>query len=195
MIKEIVERRSIRKYLDKPVPQEVLMDVLEAARIAPSEHNIQPWKYVVLTGEKKDKFLDVMEKGFAREKGENKYYTKTKGFSFATHSLRILRTAPVLLAVYRTNGKDIEDNDYTIDDRFESLFDILSIGASIENLILEAQAQGLGSLWTGTYGYAYPELREFLGENKMLVSVVALGYPDEAPAARPRKTMEEITEF
>ncbi len=195
MIKQITERRSIRKYKNQEVPQKVLLQILEAARLAPSGHNKQPWKFIVLTGNKKEELLDAMARGLEREKGENKYLKETtKGFPFATHTIRVLRTAPVIIAVVLTAGKEIEA-EKTIDDRFVELFDTVSIGAAIENLLLEAHNQGLGTLWAGAYCYAYPEVKEFFNQNATIVSLVAVGYPDETPNPRPRKSLEEIVEF
>lgn len=195
MISQITERRSIRKYKNQDVSREVILDILEAARLSPSGHNKQPWKFIVLTGSKKEAFLDAMARGLEREKGENKYLKDTtRGFPFATHTIRILRAAPVIIAVVLTAGKEIEA-EKTIDDRFVELFDTVSIGAAVENLILEAQSQGLGTLWAGAYCYAYPEVKEFFNQNATIASIVAVGYPDENPAPRPRKSIEEIVEF
>lgn len=71
----------------------------------------------------------------------------------------------------------------------------LSIGAAIENMLLEAAKLGLGTLWIANSCFAYPELVECVGTDDHLVSIVALGYPDECPNMRPRKAMEDIVEY
>jgi len=48
-IEVIKTRRSIRRYLDKEIPEDILMDILDCARLAPSGHNVQPWRFVVVT--------------------------------------------------------------------------------------------------------------------------------------------------
>ncbi len=65
-------------------------------------------------------------------------------------------------------------------------------GASIQNLLLAATDKGIGSLWICDIYFAYPELSAWLGEEGQLVAAVALGYPEESPAPRPRKPLEEI---
>ena len=60
----IHERRSIRKYQDKSVPEEYIDQILEAARVAPSAKNRQPWKYIVFGGKYKKELLMAMETGY-----------------------------------------------------------------------------------------------------------------------------------
>lgn len=63
----IYERRSIRHFLDKPVSREIIEQILDAGRVAPSAKNRQPWKYIVFGGEDKDELMTCMEKGVLRE--------------------------------------------------------------------------------------------------------------------------------
>ena len=63
----IYDRRSIRKYQDREVPTEYIEQLIDAARMAPSAKNRQPWKYIVYTGDGKQKLTDAMEKGIERE--------------------------------------------------------------------------------------------------------------------------------
>lgn len=103
-------------------------------------------------------------------------------------------TAPVLIVVLNNNGKSPFDA-IDADSRFVEIFDTLSIGASIENMLLKATELGLGTLWIANTCYAYKELTEYLGTNLQLVGAIALGYADEAPSQRPRKAMEDIVEY
>ena len=60
MIKEIEMRRSIRKYIDKPVEDEKIAEILESARLAPSGNNTQPWQYIVVKSEEmKQKIMEA----------------------------------------------------------------------------------------------------------------------------------------
>lgn len=70
----IVTRRSIRKYKADLVPHEMIEAILKAGTYAPSAKNRQPWKYIVYSGESKEKFLDEMEKGLVRERDGKKYF-------------------------------------------------------------------------------------------------------------------------
>lgn len=89
--------------------------------------------------------------------------------------------APVLLLVFREP-----------DDGWRAM-DYLSIGAAVEHICLAAVNEGLGALWIGDTVYTEQEIRaRFDCTDLELVCAVALGYPAEAPAARPRKTMQDI---
>ena len=81
------------------------------------------------------------------------------------------------------------------DDRFVEICDTLSIGASIENMLLKATEIGLGTLWIANTCYAYKELTEYLETTQQLVGAIALGYADEKPIQRPRKQLEDIVEY
>jgi len=84
---------------------------------------------------------------------------------------------------------------HTIGQNFDDLVNVQSIGAAIQNMLLAAQDLGLGSLWICDVFYAYEDLLGWLGESCQMVAAVSLGYPDEAPAARPRKPVSEVTRW
>ena len=191
----IEERRSIRKYTNQPVEKAVIEEVIQAAALAPSAKNRQPWKYLVYAGVEKEKLLDQMEIGLYREREVSPILPESAfGLPDAYNTLRIMREAPVILVVLNTNGRTPYEEIDT-DHRISEICDTLSIGASIENLILKATELGLGTLWIANTFFAYPELVEYIGTEYQLVSAIALGYPAEEPNARPRKPLEEILEF
>lgn len=191
----IEERRSIRKYTNQPVEKAVIEEVIRAAALAPSAKNRQPWKYLVYAGAEKEKLVDQMEIGLYREREVSPILPESAfGLPDAYNTLRIMREAPVILAVLNTNGRNPYEEIDT-DHRISEICDSLSIGASIENLILKATELGLGTLWIANTFFAYPELVEYIGTEYQLVSAIALGYPAEEPNARPRKPLEEILEF
>ena len=66
MIQAILDRRSVRQYADRPVPPELVTQVLQAGILAPSAGNRQPWKFVVVTGHSKADALAAMERGLQR---------------------------------------------------------------------------------------------------------------------------------
>ncbi|WP_407399483.1 nitroreductase family protein [Treponema sp.] len=192
MLKEIENRRSIRKYLEKDVPDELLKDIIEAARLAPSGHNVQPWKFIILRGERKAETITAFEKGLEREKGNDKFLEGcTKEFPFATHTLRLMKAAPVIIAVLCTRGKNLGET-MSVDQHMTQLIDMMSVGAAIENLLLEANSIGLGTLWIGAHFYAYPELKEVLKTENLIAGFINVGWPDENPKPRPRKPFDEI---
>lgn len=196
MIDSIIRsRRSIRKYLDKDVPVELIDKVLEAGRRAPSAKNRQPWKYIVFGNEKKGALVQCMERGLFREENGIPLLPKSRfGIPDAKNTLRIMNEAPVIIVVMNTNGMypfSLIDGD----ERITEICDSLSIGASIENMLLMAQDLGLGALWIGNTCFAYTELMEYVASAGQLVGAIALGYADEQPVQRPRKNMNEIIEY
>lgn len=105
-----------------------------------------------------------------------------------------MRQAPIIIIVLNTNAKSPflpVDND----ERIAELCDMLSIGASIENMLLAAEELGLGTLWIANTCFAYKELVSYLQTEQQLVGAVAVGYPDETTSQRPRKQLYEVAEY
>lgn len=194
VLKEIYTRRSIRKYEEKPISKDVLEQIIDAGRVAPSAKNRQPWKYLVYSGEEKDKLLAVMEKGIEMEEINPRLPLSVSGIPDAKNTLRIMETAPIVIIVLNTNGKS-PFLQLDVDDRFKEMNDLLSIGASIENMLLKAEELNIGTLWIGNTCFAYQELAEYVGTTSELVGAIALGYRAETPSMRPRKKMEDIVMY
>lgn len=191
----IYERRSIRKFQHKDVPTELLNKVLDAGRVAPSAKNRQPWKYIVFGNESKKKLLKAMEDGLQREeKGITDLPKSQHGIADAKNTLRIMREAPVIIAVINTNAQSPFlpiDND----ERITEICDSLSIGAAVENMLLAAQQLGLGALWIANTCFAYRELTAYINTNEQLVCAIAIGYANENPNPRPRMSLDQIVEY
>ncbi|MBR5513798.1 MAG: nitroreductase family protein [Ruminococcus sp.] len=191
----IYKRRSIRKYLDKEVPKELIEQIIDAGRMSPSAKNRQPWRYIVLGGESKSEFLEYMWKGILREENESVLLPNShNGISDAKNTWNIMLQAPILIVILNTNGKNPFDM-VDADGRFVEICDTLSIGASIENMLLKATEIGLGTLWIANTYYAYKELTKYLETTQQLVGAIALGYAAETPPQRPRKKPEDIVEY
>lgn len=135
-----------------------------------------------------------MEKGINREKTNPLLPKSANGIIDAEYTLNIMKQAPVIITVINTNGinpfKKID-----ADTKVTDICDILSIGASVENILLEATELGIGTLWIANTFFAYPELVNFIGTENQLVSAIALGYPEESPNARLRKPLKDIIEY
>ena len=116
------------------------------------------------------------------------------GIPDAKNTLSIMEETPIIIIVLNTNGKT-PFNEVNTDDRITEIFDTLSIGASIENILLKAEELGLGTLWIANTCFAYKELVTYLDTTKQLVGAIALGYANEHPLQRPRKSMDEIVEY
>lgn len=195
MISEIYDRRSIRKFIDKPIPQEDIADIIQSGLKAPSSKNRQPWKYIVVQGNAKKEMLRVFRQGIEREENGNALLPQSKQhISAAKHTVDIMAGAPVIVFVVNTLGKNILE-DLTPEEHIFEICNIQSISASIENMLLTATGKGIGSLWICDIYFAYSELCEWLGSDGQLIAAIAFGYPNESPNERPRKKIEDIVEW
>lgn len=191
----IYNRRSIRKFLKKDISKEIIESMIDAGRMAPSAKNRQPWKYIVYGGTNKDELLAYMEKGLLREEqGEPILPNSGQGIADAKNTLKIMKEAPVIIIVLNTNGTT-PFTEIDADHRVTEICDTLSIGASIENILLKAEEIGIGTLWIANTCFAYPELVSYLKTSHQLVGAIAVGYANESPTPRPRKELTDILEF
>jgi len=178
----ILGRRSIRKYLDKPIEPDVLQDIIEGALMAPSAVNNQPWYFVVVQSavqmEKlKEIFQDIslcnkpnLEKRFPNHP---EVVSETLGF------LAGLGNVSVCVLVFLL--KPSEDYDIVA---------VQSVSAAIENLCIMAYNQGIGSCWMTApleTGFGPVLEREFAPDAGKFVAAVTLGYPAISPQAPKRK--------
>lgn len=191
MIKAIEDRRSIRKYQQKEVERQDLMEIIRAGMLAPSSKNRQPWKFVVVTGESKQEMLEVFEKGLKRERTAPLLTESAEHLSGAEHTLNILRQAPAVIFIVNPLGLDLK-RPLTPEERVYEICNAQSVGAAAENMTLAATELGLGSLWICDTYFAYEELSRWLHTEGELFAAMAIGYGNEAPAARPRKAVSEI---
>lgn len=183
-LKETIEkRRSIRSFKKDDISNEVIEDLLNCGRLAPSAKNRQPWEFVVLRGVLKDRIVSIMEKSVARST-EKEERAKLGCPSSVLATTKVIKEAPILILVFR------EKNENWI------IGDNLSIGACIENIILRATDLNLGSLWIRDIAYTAKEIAESVGyEHLELNSAISIGYPNQFPNARPRKSLKEISNF
>lgn len=194
-MKEIIERKSIRKYKPDAVKKGDIEKIIQAGILAPSAKNRQPWKYIIYTDSSKNDLLDIMEKGLLRERDGDRLLPKSQnGLPDAFHTLKVMRAAPVLIIIENINGRS-PYLDIDADNRITEICDTLSIGASVQNILLAATALGYGSLWIANTCFAYPELVDYIGIKGQLVGAVSLGIADENPNSRPRKDISEVMEF
>lgn len=196
VLAEIISaRRSIRQFTDLPVSKEILERLLEAARLAPSAKNRQPWKFIVLQGQSKTDMLNAFRNGLIRERDLGDFLSHYNHYiGGAEHSVTILEQAPAVILVINTNSRPVTTT-VDIEERIAQNCDIQAIGAAIQNMLLTATAMGLGTLWVCDYYFAYPELMEWLSEPGDLLAMVAVGWPGEAPSSRPRKDLNDIIEW
>ena len=192
-MKEILDRRSIRKFQERLVEKSLIEAVIQAAIKAPSAKNRQPWRFIVVEStEERQKMYQAMAAGIEREcTGKALLPNSGRHITDAKHSLEIMKQAPVVIFVMNPKGIPPAGERSTEEDIYQ-ICNIQSIGAAIENLLLEAVSLGLGGLWICNTYFAYEELMNWLQEEGELMAAVALGYPAESPKARPRKPLEEV---
>ena len=168
MLEAIYKRRSIRHFLQKPIPQEDLDQILEAGMWAPSEKNAQPWKFIVIRGAERKAMVKCLKEGIMKNrKGEENAIFGEKYEKFipsAIYTARVLEQAPVIVFVMNTKGLNYRE-DHPKDEYLMELADIQSISAAIQNMCLEATNRNIGSLWTCNVFFAYDELKEWLHED------------------------------
>ena len=184
----IAARRSIRKFKSDPLPDEALQAILKAAIQAPSAKNRQPWRFVVVRGDKRADMVRIMREGIAKAKVQGENVGSSEG------SADVMDQAPVTVFIFNPHGLH-PWLTRSIDQSFQDVVNIQSIGAAIQNMLLAALDIGLGSLWICDVFVAYDELLNWLGEKSQMIAAVSLGYADENPEARPRMPINEVTRW
>jgi len=182
----IAQRRSIRRFKDTPITDELIEQLLTAATQAPSGKNIQPWRFIVVKEDKRAEMVRIMRQGIESAQAQGMSLGSSVG------SAKIMEQAPVTIFVFNANGIP-PDQERTVDDTLWDAVNIQSIGAAIQNMLLAAQDLGIGTLWICDVFYAYGELCTWLEQTSQMIAAVSLGYPDEQPNARPRKPLDEVT--
>lgn len=162
----IQKRRSVRKYKEDPIPEKDLMRVLEAARLAPSGKNFQPWKFIIV----KDKAL------------KEKLAQASAGQFF-------MAEAPIIIV-----GCGFPDNCYAHMGRYMKSWSV-DVTIALEHLILQAQEEGLGTCWIGSFEEKEVKTILNIPENVKVLALTPLGYPDEIPRFRGRKILDEIISY
>ncbi len=195
MIPAIYDRRSIRKFLEKPISKEDMTDIIQSGLKAPSSKNRQPWKYIVVQGKAKEEMLNIFRRGIQREEHEDALLPQSRQhIAAARHTVHIMAEAPVIVFVVNSLGKSILE-DLMPEERISEICNIQSVSASIQNMLLAATEKGIGSLWICDIFFAYAELCEWLDSDGQLIAAIAFGYPDEFPEERPRKGVDDVVEW
>ena len=184
----IKARRSIREFKADPIERETIETLLEAAVLAPSAKNSQPWRFTVVVQEKRDEMLRVLRKGIENREAEG------EDIGTIQWTIQAMEQAPLTVLVHNADGI----HPWKARKEHESWWDIAtvqSVGAAIQNLLLAATELGLGSLWIADVWEAYAEIAEWLGTDDQLVAAVSFGYPDAEPPTPPRKPMEDVVRW
>lgn len=184
LYKLIRKRRSIRKYKTDPVPRPVIERLLEAASWAPSGKNLQNWRFFVLCGNYRDQYLQYSQKSWDTIRPVLERRLKPSLYQFTERFFYTLGEAPVVIFAY--NQPHPEENNQT---------SLGSVYMAVQNLLLAAEAEGLGTCAMGSPLEVQKEVDVFLGvtgTDLQLVCGVTLGYPDHEPPAAPRQ-LDRVT--
>lgn len=196
-ISEIVTRRSIRHFISKEVSDENIKGIIEAGMWAPSEHNEQPWRFIVIRGDERKNLVRALKKGIQKNRSEKDAIFGDgyeKYIPAAIYTARILEQAPVIIFVMNGKGQDYH-KPRSVAEYLTELTDIESISAAIQNMCLEATARGIGSLWTCNIFFAYDEIKEWIHSDGEMVAAIAFGYTDREVKPLPRKPLESLIEY
>jgi len=186
-------RRSVKEYSPKEISNEVLFRILEASRWAPSAHNAQPWRFIVIQDSAtKRKLAKAMASRWNKDMSKNGVL-KEQRESLIKASVERFENAPIIIIVCLT----MEDMDEYPDDRrkkIEYVIAVQSVAAAIENMLLAAHGEGLGSCWFCAPLFCQDVVRKILKIPQYVdpQALITLGYPADRPNPPPRKTLEEI---
>jgi len=187
------QRRSIRKYTEQTVPVETIRKILEAGTWAPSAHNAQPWQFIVLTEEdSKCDLADAMAEVWLKEL-EKDGLPKIMREASVRNSADRFSNAPVLILACLS----LEDMDAYPDEKRktnERDLAVQSLGAAIQNLLLVAHDEGLGTCWYCAPIFCKEAVRDTLKIPSEVEpqALITLGYPAEQPNPPVRKPLEYV---
>ncbi|TCS80532.1 nitroreductase family protein [Pectinatus cerevisiiphilus] len=177
MLKEIQNRRSIRKYLPKDVDDELILQLLASARYAPSGSNTQPWHFLIV-----------------RDKKQQSKIVR------ADHNQTWMLTAPVFIVCAADINTRITNNTTNINlDENCALPELKLIirdsAIAIEHIVLEAEHLGIATCWTAWFNQ--DEMKKAINAptNLYICAVLTVGFADEAPTPRPRKKLIDLINY
>ncbi len=192
LLDTIRSRRSIRRFEDRPVDSAVIFQLLEAARWAPSAHNRQPWRFAVITSAaQRDRLARAMGARFRSD-------LEADGLASAETNARVTRSyerisqAPALI-VFFLSMADMDQYSDPRRQRLERNMAVQSVALSVQNMMLLAHAQGLGSCWICGPLFCPDVVRDTLDlpVDWEAQGLLAVGYPAERrdKARHPVETM------
>ncbi len=171
----VKNRRSIRRYLERPVEREKILACIEAVRLAPSADNVQPWRFLIIDDPE-------LKAKFAQEVFSGIYFIS----KFAAKAPVLIMILGRLDIIANRIGKQIQNIH----------FYLIDIGIAGEHIVLQAEELGLGSCWIGWFNIR--KARKFLKipRKYKIVSLMAMGYYEKRPTReKKRKELEEIAWF
>lgn len=176
-------RRSVRKYKNAKISQADLEKILNAACMAPSSKNTQPWYFVAVCDEgEKSYILEIMQQVAAQMKAPlEEYFKERPDVAAQTLSfIKSLGSASIYVLVFAQKSYD-ESSESALTQ---------SIAAAVENLCLAATGLGLGTCWMRApinVGFAQTFKDRYAKDKGQMLAMLTLGVPDESPKEPKRK--------
>jgi nitroreductase len=189
----IFNRRSIRRYKEDIVEQSILDQLVNCFISAPNSGNSQPWDVLfVKNKELKDKLSDIVLSV------HSDYYKHARvdqmdeiKIEKTLNVYSSMRNAPIFaIFIYKTSSGQLGNGFEIWEDRWNLESTVLGIG----NFINAATYYGLGTCYLATPRFNENYIKELfkIPDDRRIIAVTPLGYPDEYPNKRPRKDIEEI---
>ena len=175
-LKTIRNRHSVRRFTEQDVSDEQIHLLLQAANEAPSAHNQQSWKFIVIRNTKKQELAHLV----TARSGE---FPKPAS-ALLRMAARSILSAPVIIAVANTgdlieHGTQLFKIEKKMAKDFFRTMEIQSSAAAVENMLLAATALGLATVWLGILFLIKDDILQFLGEPKgEFMAVIPVGYSD-----------------
>jgi nitroreductase len=176
MIEAIQSRRSIRKYKDQPIEEDTLLKIIDCGRLAPSDSNTQPWNFIIVRSEE-------MRTKLAHVSHKQDWMAGAPVFIVCVADIRVTTT--------ETGPMDLDEETPGIGPK-QIILDTAIAG---ENMVLAAESLGLGTCWVTWY--IQEEIRPVLEipNDKYVVAIITMGYPDQSPNQRPRRPLDEVVRY
>lgn len=169
-------RRSIRKFKPDRIEHDLLSEIVEAASFAPSWKNTQITRYIAVEGELKDKIA-------------------AEGTTPFPNNGAIIANAPVLIAVTVIKNRCGYERDGSFTTPRKDTWQMYDAGIASQTFCLAAYDKGVGSVILGIFDQAKIESLLQIPEDRELVALIPIGYPEEAPTAPKRKPVEDLLSF
>ena len=192
-LRTITERRSIRQFQERPIDNALIRKVLDAANKAPSAHNQQSWRFIVVLGKKKQALVQLITDRAAD-------FPKPAS-SILRMAARSISNAPAVIAVVNSgalieHGTELFKVGKALGKDFFRTMEIQSSASAVQNLLLAATSLGLASVWLGILFIMKDEVRAFLGESKgEFMAVIPIGYPLKTYQPPHKKSLEYIVKY
>jgi F420 biosynthesis protein FbiB-like protein len=191
----LLSRRSIRQFRPDPVPEGLVRRLIEAACAAPSAHNSQPWRFVVLRDPAVRKEFALRMAAAYRQDAEADGRPADEICQRNQRSVARITAAPV--AILACADKSCLPPDAGRAAAGERLLLSQSVAAAVQNLLLAAHAAGLGGCWLCAPAFCPQAVRETLDLDACWEpqALVLIGYPAEEPESPERRRLDEVARW